>query len=89
MPSEPSPVEPVERLLHMEQLEACLALDQQALGGLWNQEQWAAELADGRRPCLGLLQGEQLIALACGWLVVDELHITAVVASSSTYNGVP
>ena len=62
----------------MEQLEACLALDQQALGGLWNREQWAAELADGRRPCLGLLLGEQLIALACGWLVVDELHITVV-----------
>jgi ribosomal-protein-alanine N-acetyltransferase len=25
-----------------------------------------------------LVEGGQLLALACGWLVVDELHITAV-----------
>ena len=61
-----------------EQLEACLQLDQRALGGLWKREQWATELADPRRPCLGLMQQGQLLALACGWLVVDELHITAV-----------
>ena len=78
MPSEPSPVEPVDQLLDSHHLEACLLLDQQALGGLWKREQWATELADGRRPCVGLLQGERLIALACGWLVVDELHITVV-----------
>ena len=59
-------------------LEACLALDALALNGLWTRTQWTAELEDPRRPCLGLRNGDGLIALACGWLVADELHITAV-----------
>jgi len=58
--------------------EAVLALDQAALGGLWSEPQWQTELADPRRPGFGLWQGEQLQAMACGWLVVDELHITLV-----------
>lgn len=57
---------------------ACHGLDQRALGGLWTLEQWSRELEEPRRPCLGLSDGNQLLALACGWLVVDELHITAV-----------
>lgn len=60
------------------QIEACLALDRRSLGGLWSTSQWQAELADPARPVLGLLQGEQLWALASGWLILDELHITAV-----------
>jgi ribosomal-protein-alanine N-acetyltransferase len=64
--------------LGAEHLEVCLALDQLALGGLWNRDQWRAELLDPRRPCLGLLLEQRLLGLACGWLVVDELHITAV-----------
>jgi [ribosomal protein S18]-alanine N-acetyltransferase len=59
-------------------LDACYQLDQQALGGLWTREQWARELEEPRRPCLGLRDGSQLVAMASGWLVVDELHITAV-----------
>jgi ribosomal-protein-alanine N-acetyltransferase len=69
------------RLLDEADLEACLSLDQAALGGLWSREQWHQELEDLRRPCLGVLESGQLLALACGWLVVDELHITAVAAS--------
>ena len=64
--------------LGAEHLEACLALDRLALGGLWNRDQWRSELLDARRPCLGLMLEQQLLGLACGWLVVDELHITAV-----------
>ena len=60
------------------QLQPCLELDQRALGGLWTESQWRSELEDPRRPCWGLVEGGQLLALACGWLVVDELHITAV-----------
>ena len=60
------------------QLLPCLELDQRALGGLWTESQWRSELEDPRRPCWGLVEGGQLLALACGWLVVDELHITAV-----------
>jgi ribosomal-protein-alanine N-acetyltransferase len=61
-----------------EHLLAVLALDQVALGGLWSEAQWQTELADPRRPGLGLWQDGQLQAMACGWLVVDELHITLV-----------
>ncbi len=61
-----------------EDLEDCLRLDRQALGGLWSAEQWERELAEPRRPVLGWRQGGRLVALASAWLVVDELHITAV-----------
>ena len=57
---------------------ACLALDQRALNGLWTAEQWQRELDDPRRLCIGLLQPDILLGVACGWLVADELHITAV-----------
>jgi ribosomal-protein-alanine N-acetyltransferase len=56
----------------------CLALDRAALGGLWNLEQWQRELEEEGRPGLGLRQGPELLAMASGWLVVDELHITLV-----------
>lgn len=74
----PSIPTPQARALGLEQLQTCVDLDQRALGGLWTTEQWQRELEDPRRPCWGLLQGDALVALACGWLVVDELHITAV-----------
>jgi [ribosomal protein S18]-alanine N-acetyltransferase len=59
-------------------LDACLELDRQALGGLWTPNQWSSELSDARRPCLGIRAGTGLLAIACGWLVADELHVTAV-----------
>ena len=59
-------------------LEACLALDDEALGGFWSERQWAKELTDPRRLCLGLPDEHRLLAVACGWLVVDELHITVI-----------
>lgn len=59
-------------------LEACLDLDRHCLDGLWSAAQWRTELTDPRRPGLGFWLGEQLRAMACGWLVVDELHITLV-----------
>ncbi|MFZ9288389.1 MAG: ribosomal protein S18-alanine N-acetyltransferase [Vulcanococcus sp.] len=80
MPTQPLPDQPEERLIQLTGawLEACVALDQRALAGLWTHEQWHNELNDPRRPVVGLVQGEDLRAVACGWLVVDELHITAV-----------
>ena len=59
-------------------LENCLALDRAALGGLWTPSQWQQELAAPERPGVGLRQGNELVAMACGWLVLDELHITLV-----------
>ena len=59
-------------------LAACLVLDERALSGFWSAQQWRRELEDPRRLCLGWVQGQRLVAVACGWLVVDELHITVV-----------
>ena len=64
-------------------LEACLALDATALGGFWSSAQWLKELEDDRRICLGLVTGEVLIGVACGWLVLDELHITVLAVDPS------
>jgi ribosomal-protein-alanine N-acetyltransferase len=65
--------------LELADLPDCLALDRLALGGLWTEQQWQAELGEPRRLVMGWRhpQGD-LLALASGWLVVDELHITAV-----------
>ena len=70
-----------ERPLGPQHLEACLALDRSGLGGLWSPQQWQSELEDPRRPGVGLWRAGALLALACGWLVVDELHVTAVVVA--------
>jgi len=59
-------------------LADCLALDRRALGGLWNEDQWMRELAEQNRPGLGIWRGAGLQAMACGWLILDELHITVV-----------
>jgi ribosomal-protein-alanine N-acetyltransferase len=60
-------------------LADCLGLDRLALGGLWTEEQWRVELLEPRRPVVGWRAPRgDLLALASGWLVVDELHITAV-----------
>lgn len=58
--------------------EACLLLDQKALNGLWSLEQWRSDLGNHARLCRGLKAGNDLVAMACGWLVVDELQITVV-----------
>jgi ribosomal-protein-alanine N-acetyltransferase len=69
------------RPLGLPDLKACLALDRAGLGGLWNAQQWQVELEDPRRPGVGLWREGALVALASGWLVVDELHVTAVVVA--------
>ena len=59
-------------------LSACVALDHRVLDGFWTEAQWRQELEDPRRLCLGLAEERRLQAVACGWLVVDELHITVI-----------
>ncbi len=82
MSSEPGPPRPPAALrlapLGPADLDACLALDRAALGGLWTARQWQTELAAAERPGLGLWRGPALLGLTCGWLVLDELHITVV-----------
>ncbi|MFM8524627.1 MAG: ribosomal protein S18-alanine N-acetyltransferase [Cyanobacteriota bacterium] len=57
---------------------ACRELDQLALGGLWSEAQWRRELGDQERTVLGLREGGELLALACGQTILDEFHVTAV-----------
>ena len=65
-------------LLTAENLDACVALDQITLNGFWNKPQWDKELSDQNRLCIGIFEGNDLIAFACGWLVFEEIHITAI-----------
>jgi len=76
----PLPPLPTPTLFRLapEHARACLDLDQAALGGIWSLAQWQRELKEEARPGLGLRQGQTLLAIACGWLVLDELHITLV-----------
>jgi ribosomal-protein-alanine N-acetyltransferase len=55
-----------------------VALDQAALNGLWSAAQWQEELAHSDRLVMGLFNGQGLIAVASGWLVLDELQIGSV-----------
>lgn len=59
-------------------LQDCCSLDTAALGGLWSRDQWLRELEEPDRPVLGLRQQGRLVAVASGWVIVDELHITLV-----------
>ena len=59
-------------------LADCQELDRRALGGLWSKDQWQRELAEQDRPGLGIWRAAGLRAMACGWLILDELHITVV-----------
>ncbi|MCT4363678.1 MULTISPECIES: GNAT family N-acetyltransferase [Synechococcaceae] len=71
------------RPLTTDDLQACAALDRLALGGLWNEAQWQRELAEPDRPCLGLGAGPTLVAIATGWVILDELHISLVAVDPS------
>ena len=58
---------------------ACLKLDARALNGLWNADHWERELSDPKRICVGITEGsDNVSAVACGWIVLDELQITVV-----------
>ena len=67
-----------EQLLCVNDLADCIALDQASLKGLWTEQQWRNELSEPGRICIGLRQNGPLVAMASGWLVVDELQINVV-----------
>ncbi|KZR86760.1 ribosomal-protein-alanine N-acetyltransferase [Synechococcus sp. MIT S9509] len=67
------------RRLGPDDLSACLRLDRLALKGLWTRQQWERELSENNRLVMGIdTEDRSLIALASGWLVLDELQIMAV-----------
>lgn len=65
------------------ELSHCLQLDSDLFSASWTKEQWDKELTDIMRPCVGIWQRGQLLAIACGWLVIDELHITNVTVAKN------
>jgi len=77
-----SPPLPEPVRLQVSHLQACLQLDRNVLQGLWTPEQWRSELLEADRLCLGIPAGEHLLAVACGWMVVDELQISLVAVAS-------
>nr|AUG32719.1 putative ribosomal-protein-alanine acetyltransferase [Paulinella longichromatophora] len=72
-----------------EDLSHCMRLDRNnAFSSSWSKDQWEKELEDFMRPCIGIWKGQQLLAIACGWLIIDELHITNInVAEDSRLQG--
>jgi len=71
-----NPAPPTIRL-HRKHALACLKLDARALNGLWTSDHWERELSDSQRICVGIAAGEDtLLAMACAWVVLDELQIT-------------
>ena len=71
-----NPAPPTIRL-HRKHALACLKLDARALNGLWTSDHWDRELSDSQRICVGIAAGEDtLLAMACAWVVLDELQIT-------------
>ena len=68
------------RQLGILHLNSCFYLDQKALKGLWTKSQWEKELTDPKRICIGVtdLDSEELLGLCSAWLVLNELHITAI-----------
>jgi len=61
-----------------EHLNACVELDLLALKGLWTKKQWSLELTNNRRISIGVVRDSILLAMASGWIITNELHITAV-----------
>ncbi len=62
----------------VEYLNDCFELDEIALHGLWSKSQWEKELSDSRKVCLGIFFKSNLISLACGWIILRKLNITAI-----------
>lgn len=74
-------LDPDPKTIRLQQTHAlaCLKLDAQALNGLWTSDHWERELSDPQRICIGIASSaDTLLAMACGWVVLDELQITMI-----------
>ena len=64
--------------LNISHLDSCIALDKLVLQGFWSKSHWEKELIDPQRLCIGIIQYSQLIAIASGWLVLNEVQLTLI-----------
>jgi ribosomal-protein-alanine N-acetyltransferase len=71
-PFRPPPLRP----LVADDWALALALDGRSLGGFWSEALWRGELGRPGALAYGHDGGGVLLSIACGWVVVDELHIT-------------
>ncbi len=63
--------------LKRKDIDECMKLDEIALNSLWSKRQWEKELGTSGRLCLGIFNFSNLVSFGCGWIILDELHITA------------
>ena len=64
-------------------LEACLQLDRASVGGWWTRQQWQEEFMHPMAIGIGIDQGEDLLAMAWGRVIIEELHISLVAVAPS------
>lgn len=66
--------------LRLEQVDAAVALDRRALGGLWTANGYQREVDSPNSDLLALMIGAEpeplMIGLACLWAILEEAHIT-------------
>lgn len=73
-------------------LKAAVELDQLCLGGIWQLDGYARELASPNSTLISLnlvepsKQQEQIIGLGCVWAILEEAHIT-ILAVHPAYQG--
>ena len=65
-------------LLSIEHLNLCRELDKIALNKIWSKENWTKELSGTKGIRFGISNENELLALGCGSLIVDEFHLTAI-----------
>ena len=67
----------------IQHLEGCINLDLNALGGLWNKDQWEYELSNYANLCFGIILEGNPIAVTSACLTAGELNITALAVDKS------
>ena len=63
--------------LSIENIKECKELDEIALNGMWSTNNWEKELRNSLRLSIGIFNKSKLIAIACGSVIFDELHLTS------------
>ena len=63
--------------LSIKNIKECKELAEIALNGMWSKNNWEKELQNSLRLSIGIFNTSKLIAIACGSVIFDELHLTS------------
>jgi ribosomal-protein-alanine N-acetyltransferase len=66
-----------------EDLDPCLQLDRVSFGGWWTRQQWLEELTHPHAIGIGIDRGGDLLAMAWGRMIIEELHVSLVAVAPS------